>query len=261
MTRAELDIGDRVAVQEAVRSLKPSLIINAAAYTAVDKAEDEPDAAFRINRDAVRHLAEAAHATGARFLHVSTDYVFDGMKATPYLPQDAPNPLGVYGASKLAGEKAARDATDGAALVVRTAWVYAVSGRNFVNTMLKLMRDREEVRVVADQRGTPTHAGSLARALGLFAQISASGLYHWTDGGEASWYEFALAIRAAASRCGQAGLARVTPISTAEYPTRARRPAYTVLDKTSARALIGAHEDWPTPLAPTVAAILSATPR
>ena len=244
--RTALDIGDRAAVQALVQREQPALIINAAAYTAVDKAETERELAFRINGEAVGHLAEAAAARSARLIHVSTDYVFDGTKATAYTPADATNPLSVYGQSKLAGERAALERCPDA-LVVRTAWVYAATGRNFVLTMRKLIRERPEVRVVADQYGAPTHADSLARALWRYAALpSARGIQHWTDGGgPISWFDFASEIRAQLARAEPAApLARVTAIATSEYPTPARRPQRAVLDISGSTELIGEPRPW-----------------
>ncbi|MDB6011846.1 MAG: rmlD [Gammaproteobacteria bacterium] len=231
----ELDIADGRAVVEYVRAHSPDVIINAAAYTAVDRAESEPELAKRINSDGARHLAAAARETGARLIHISTDFVFDGATSTPYRPNAATNPLSVYGATKLAGEKAVLEALPENSVVVRTAWVYAAAGSNFVRTMLRVMNANGSVRVVADQVGTPTAAGALAEALwGVVAKSEIKGVHHWTDAGVASWYDFAVAI---AEEGAQLGLVSdgvtVTPIATADYPTPARRPSYSVLDKTS----------------------------
>ncbi len=235
---AALDIGDTDAVARCVQSIGPDLIINAAAYTAVDRAETEEAAAHRVNAQAVGTLAACARGMGARLVHISTDFVFDGRQTTPYAPGDAPNPLGAYGRTKLAGEAAAGDD----ALIVRTAWVYAASGANFVATMLRLMAERDTVRVVADQIGTPSWATGLARALwSLAADQGRTGIYHYTDSGVASWYDFAVAIQEEALANGL--LARavpIIPIATADYPTAARRPAYSVLDTRTTIAALGA---------------------
>jgi dTDP-4-dehydrorhamnose reductase len=234
---ADFDIGDEDQVARAVAALYPDLIINAAAYTAVDKAEGEPEAAYRINRDAVRHLAQAAIKGGARLVHVSTDFVFDGQANRPYAPDAPTAPIGVYGASKLAGE---REALAVGALVVRTAWLYSASGTNFPLTMLRLFRERPQVRVVADQIGTPTSARSLAQALWGLIEVKAGGVHHFTDAGTASWYDFAVAIKEEGGALGLCPAEVVLePIRTEDYPTPARRPAYSVLDKTSAWALLG----------------------
>jgi len=241
--RAQLDVADADAVQRAIRDFAPALVINASAYTAVDRAEQEPEAATRANVDGPANLAAAlAAGTGAgRLLHVSTDYVFDGSASTPYTPASPTAPLGVYGRTKLAGEAAALAALPGRVTIVRTAWVYSARGRNFLQTMLRLMRERGEVRVVADQVGTPTSTASLAAvcwALGLKARTAGS--FHWTDAGVASWYDFAVAI---AEDAFAAGLLRseptVTPIATRDYPTAARRPAYSVLDSTATHTVLG----------------------
>ncbi|HEX4299993.1 MAG TPA: dTDP-4-dehydrorhamnose reductase [Gammaproteobacteria bacterium] len=238
--QAELDITDRDTVRRRVAILDPDVIINAAAYTAVDKAEGEKDLAERVNGAAPGYLAEAAYANGARLLHISTDFVFDGRADSPYKPDAVTAPLGAYGASKLEGEQRALEASRGQALVLRTAWVYAAKGHNFVLTMLRLMAERGTVKVVQDQRGSPTWADSVARALWAAADKPAfRGIHHWTDAGVTSWYDFARAI---AEDGRAAGLLRreaeVLPITTAEYPTPARRPGYSVLDLTSTEAAL-----------------------
>lgn len=239
LTRSDLDIGDEAAVASKVETVGPDLIVNAAAYTAVDRAEAEPDLAFRINRDGTAHLASAAARHGARLVHLSTDFVFGGTAGRPYRPEDPTGPLGVYGASKLAGEKAAAAAPD--ALIVRTAWVYGPVGANFLATMLRLMASRPELGVVADQVGTPTSTLSLASAIWALAGKDARGIWHFTDAGTASWYDFAVAIAEEAAAAGLLpGAATVRPISTEDYPTPARRPAYSVLDKSATFALLGA---------------------
>lgn len=243
LDRAALDVGDRAGVRAVVGAAKPQLIINAAAYTAVDKAEGDAAQAFRINGEGPGHLAEAAAAARARLIHVSTDYVFDGRLQRPYRPDDAPNPLNVYGASKFAGERAVAERLPDAA-IVRTAWVYAARGTNFVNTMRRLMRERPEVRVVDDQTGSPTHAASLARCLwGIAARPQLAGLLHWTDAGETTWFGFAAAIRAHLVARGETA-ATVVPITTAEYPAPARRPARSVLDTAALTAELGPAPSW-----------------
>ncbi|MDX3883419.1 MAG: dTDP-4-dehydrorhamnose reductase [Sphingomonas sp.] len=244
LDRAALDIGDEAAVEDAVHRLRPALIVNAAAYTAVDKAETERDAARRINADGPGYLARAAGSVGARLVHVSTDFVFDGTASRPYRPADATAPLSVYGATKLAGEAAAL-AEHADVLVVRTAWVYAAHGRNFLETMLRLMAERDELAVVADQVGTPTHAASLAHALWALAMADARGVLHWTDAGVASWYDFAVAIREEAIAAGlPIRAAAVRPIATADYPTPAARPAFSLLDKSAAWGITGIARHW-----------------
>jgi dTDP-4-dehydrorhamnose reductase len=236
--RADLDISDAAAVDAVVGRSAPDLILNAAAYVAVDKAESDSDTAFAVNRDGAANLARAATRVGARLAHVSTDFVFDGQKNRPYLPADATNPLGVYGASKLAGESAVM-AVAPSALILRTAWVYSPNGANFMKTMLRLMAERGEVRVVADQIGTPTAASGLADTLWTLALAGVSGIHHHTDAGVASWYDFAQAIAEEGVALGLLPtLPRVTPIPTEAFPTPARRPAFSVLDKASTWALV-----------------------
>ena len=238
-TRAELDIADGGAVGRALAETGAQWVVNAAAYTAVDLAEDQPAQAIAVNDTAVGVLAAAASVSGCRILHLSTDFVFDGKSNRAYLPGDQTNPLSVYGASKLGGERRVLNAA-GAGIILRTAWVYAAAGRNFVLTMLRLMREKEQVSVVCDQIGTPTWAASVAAAIWGFIEAGApGGLYHWTDLGVASWYDFAVAIQDEALARGLLSRAvPVTPILSAAYPTRARRPAFSVLDTASTRALI-----------------------
>lgn len=241
---AGFDILDAAMVSEVVQAVQPALLVNAAAYTAVDKAEGDRETAFAVNARAAGTLAAAAKAAGARFAHVSTDFIFAGDSALPYAVDAVPAPVGVYGESKLEGEQAVLSAHP-AALILRTAWVYAAQGNNFVKTMLRLMREREEVRVVADQVGTPTHADSLARAIWALDAAGASGVFHWTDAGVASWYDFAVAIEEEALSVGLlARPARVVPIRTSDYPTPAKRPAMSVLDKTASWAITGPAAHW-----------------
>jgi dTDP-4-dehydrorhamnose reductase len=234
--RGTLDITDRASVEAAVAKLRPDLIINAAAYTAVDKAESDEATAHAVNADAVGLLADTARQYGARLVHVSTDFVFDGLGGVPYRPDDRPNPTSAYGRTKLAGERLA-----GAdALIVRTAWVYAPAGHNFVRTMLRLMAEQPAVRVVTDQIGTPTYAPGLAAALWALADLGLAGTYHYTDAGAASWYDFAVAIQEEALAAGLLTRAvPVIPIATADHPTPARRPPCSVLDKTQTFAALG----------------------
>lgn len=248
-----LDITDAGAVDAVVAAEKPDLILNAAAYTAVDKAESEEPLALAINATAVGHLAHAADAHGARLVHVSTDFVFDGRAGTPYAPDAGTNPLSAYGRTKLAGEQAAGEG----ALIVRTAWVYAPTGGNFVRTMLRLMGERPEVRVVADQIGTPTYAPGLAQALWTLAGQGVTGIHHYTDAGVASWYDFAVAIQEEALAAGVlANAVPVIPIRTADFPTPAHRPSYSVLDKTSMfEALGGPVLHWRTNLRTMIATL------
>ncbi|WP_263064943.1 dTDP-4-dehydrorhamnose reductase [Dickeya dadantii] len=226
-----LDITDEAQVQATVKSWQPDAIVNAAAYTAVDKAESEPALAARINVAGPEYLARAARQLGARFIHVSTDYVFDGTATRPYSETDATHPLGVYGQTKLDGERAVLKVNP-AAQIVRTAWVFSEYGNNFVKTMLRLGRERDTLGVVADQRGCPTYAGDIAGAIiTLLQQQADAGLYHFCGDEEVSWHEFASAIFAIAGE--QQVLTRapvINAITTEQYPTPAARPAYSTLD-------------------------------
>ena len=215
-----------------IARVAPDVVVNAAAYTAVDKAEADADAAFRINADAVAAIARACAACGALLVHYSTDYVFDGSATRPYREDDATAPLGVYGASKLAGEQAIR-ASGVRHAILRTAWVYASHGKNFLLTMLWLAGERDELRVVADQMGAPTPAAWIADATAALVRqgVDTSGTWHLTAGGETSWHGFADAIVDEAHLRGLiVRKPRVVGISTSDYPTPARRPAYSVLD-------------------------------
>ena len=234
---ADFDLTDAEAVAKAVAAIAPEVIINCAAYTAVDKAESEPEAAFAANRDAVRWLAKAAAPSRARLIQISTDFVFDGAASRPYPPGTPTKPLGVYGASKAGGEAEALASRGG--LIVRTAWLYSPGGQNFVRTMLRLFNERPKVAVVADQIGTPTSAASLARAIWTLAEKEAAGIHQFTDAGVASWYDFAVAIREEGAARGLCPAeVAIEPIPTKEYPTPAKRPAYSVLDKSQTWPLL-----------------------
>ncbi len=242
--RAEADLEQPGELARLVATHAPDIIVNAAAYTAVDKAETDEAAARAVNVNAVGLLAAAARNCGAGLAHVSTDFVFDGTAHRPYPANAAPNPLGVYGRTKLDGELAATEFHP-APLIVRTAWVYAAQGNNFVRTMLRLMSERQEIRVVADQIGTPTHAGGLARTLWTLVAGGQHGIWHWTDAGVASWYDFAVAVHDEARGLGLlARDTRVVPIRTEDYPTPAARPAFSVLDKTATWAVTGVARHW-----------------
>lgn len=235
VSHKDLDIADADAVLAYVRSHAPEVIINAAAHTAVDRAESESELAQRVNADGPRRLAAAARAVGARLIHISTDFVFDGKASVPYHPEAPTAPLSVYGRTKLAGEQAVLETLPEASVIVRTAWVYAAAGNNFVRTMLRVMNANGAVRVVADQVGTPTAAVSLAETLWkIVREPRITGIHHWTDAGVASWYDFAVAIAEDGAALNLVPpTVTVTPIATADYPTPARRPAYSVLDKSS----------------------------
>lgn len=231
--RQDLDVGDPHAVAEWIKLYRPGLVINAAGYTAVDRAESDRDAAFRTNCLAPGYLAESVSQIGGRLIHISTDYVFDGTQGRPYRPDDTPRPLSVYGETKLGGERRVLQALGQRALVMRTSWVYSGHGNNFVRTMIKPMREREEVSVVSDQIGTPTWARGLAQTIWIAAgRPELHGIYHWTDAGVASWYDFAVAIQEEAIARGL--LSRgvtIVPIRTEDFPATAARPLYSVLDK------------------------------
>jgi dTDP-4-dehydrorhamnose reductase len=234
LSSRDLDIRDGTAVSNLVGVYRPDLIINAAAYTAVDRAEEERDLAFAVNDTGVGLLVDAADEVGARVIHVSTDFIFDGHQSSPYLPEDEPHPLSVYGASKLAGEQKILAAA-GRHVIIRTSWLYSSRSNNFVRTMLRLMGEREEIGVVADQIGTPTWADGLAAAVWeIGARPEIGGIQHWTDAGVASWYDFAVAIQEESRAAGMLGTAaKIIPLRTEDYPTPARRPSYSVLDKTA----------------------------
>lgn len=259
LTHAQLDISDEGAVRQAVHACQPSLLINAAAYTAVDKAESEPAAALAINADGPRYLARAAEPIpGCRLVHLSTHYVFDGTAAESYRPTDPTHPLSVFGRSKLEGERAVLGVLAERAVILRTAWVYSATGRNFLLTMLRLMREGAKLRVVNDQFGSPTSAASVAAAIWAIAQRPAvRGNLHWTDGGRTSWYDFAVAIAAEARAAGILTVpVTVTAVTTAEYPTPARRPLNSMLDSRESIAHLGlSPPDWQSALRETVSGI------
>jgi dTDP-4-dehydrorhamnose reductase len=237
-THAELNIVDEGALAHTLAHFKADWVVNAAAYTAVDLAEDEAAQATAVNDTAVALLDRAAAREGSRLLHLSTDFVFDGESKRAYLPTDRTNPLSVYGASKLGGER--HVVAGGEGIVLRTSWVYAATGKNFVLTMLRLMREKDQISVVSDQIGAPTWAASAAAAIwGLIDVKAAPGIYHWTDLGVASWYDFAVAIQDEALARGLLSRAvPIMPIHSSEYPTRAQRPAFSVLDSALTRSLL-----------------------
>lgn len=243
--QATLDICDLAQVEAAVAAFKPDVIVNAAAYTAVDKAESERDIAFAVNAIGPENLALAASQAGIRLIHISTDYVFNGDNCKPWQPDDPVGPINVYGESKLAGEQSVLKALPNA-LVIRTAWVYSRHGQNFVKTMIRLMNERDSLGIIADQVGTPTHAGRLAEiVLSAVDQPTLSGIYHWTDAGVASWYDFAQAIYEAGSKVGLITSAcQLKPISTQDYPTPATRPCYSVMDCSRSREDLGHARHW-----------------
>ena len=226
----ELNITNKKAIQDFIADNKIDIIINCAAYTAVEKAEDEPEKADLINHIAVRNLAEAAESHNSVLIHVSTDYVFGGQGSLPFIESDKVNPLGVYGKTKLAGELAI-EKTGCKALVFRTAWLYSSFGNNFVKTMIKLTSEKEYIKVVYDQVGSPTYAGDLAKVIFEIVEeekyLGKEGIYHFTNEGVISWYDFAIEIAKQANntKCN------IYPCRSEEFPTKVKRPAYSVLDK------------------------------
>jgi len=240
LTRAELDITDAASVAAALEARDVSWVINSAAYTAVDRAEEQPELAEQVNGLGPGVLADCCRRLGIRLLHLSTDFVFDGAQGSPYRPGDATNPQGAYGRSKLAGEQAVLE-SDPSAVVLRTSWVYSRYGSNFVKTMLRLLAERDHLGVVDDQVGSPTWARGLAATCWEFLdQPDAQGLYHWSDAGVCSWYDFALAIRELGLAAGLLQeAAEVAPIASEAYPTPAVRPPFSVLDKASTWQLLG----------------------
>lgn len=236
---ADLDITDWEKVEAYCKEHQPDLIINAAAYTAVDKAEEDKELAFAINQLGAKNLATAAKNLDARMLQISTDFVFSDKKSSPYLPYDDPEPVSVYGESKLAGENEVLTTLGQKGLVIRTAWLYSAHGNNFVKTMLKFMNDRDELGIVADQIGTPTWAATLADTVWQLTSTDTYGILHCADNGVASWYDFAVAIH-------ETGIAKglikkpiaINAIRTQDYPTPATRPTYSVMDKTKTEQLL-----------------------
>lgn len=244
LQRTELDITNPEQVSQLIEREKPDWLINAAAYTAVDKAEEEKELAYRINRDGPTNIAAACKSSGVRMLHISTDFVFDGMQNRPYQTDSTPNPLGVYGASKQAGDVAVLSTLGEDSTIVRTSWVYSAYGTNFVKTMLRLMSERTKLGIVDDQLGTPTWANGLAAAIWKMIQMNVSGLHHWSDAGVASWYDFAVAIQEEAYNFGLLSqMITLEPIPSSAYPTPAQRPHYTVLDKRQTQQQLGCQPD------------------
>lgn len=245
LNREQLDIRDAAQVQQCLQYHRPDWVINAAAYTAVDRAEQETAQAFAVNAEAPGYLAQAAAHIGARMLHLSTDYVFDGQSPRPYRPDDATAPINQYGHSKLAGERKVQALLGDRALILRTAWVYGPVGHNFLHTMLRLFHTRDTLNIVADQIGTPTATSTLSRFIWQAIALELSGLHHCTDAGVASWYDFAHAIYTHVHALGQIKQpVSIVPINTAQFPTPARRPACALLDKSSlweATGLIAPH--------------------
>ncbi len=237
----DLELTDRVALQTYLDQLRPDIIVNAAAYTAVDRAEEEKVLAFAVNTEVVESLARWCQTNQAIMIHISTDFVFDGKSSVPYSEEAETNPLSVYGASKLTGENRLQTLLPQSSAIIRTSWLYSEYGSNFVKTMLRLMNRRDSLGVVGDQIGSPTSTHTLTKVVFQVIECGYMGILHWHDGGEISWYEFAMAIQQAGLRSGL--LKQSIPLislATAEYPTTASRPAYSVLDRSKALALL----DW-----------------
>ena len=228
-----LDIGDKEQLRTAISELRPDVLINAAAYTAVDKAEAEREKAYKVNVSGAKNLAELCKEFNIRLIHISTDFVFDGTASRPYQEDAASNPINYYGKTKLLAEQAIAEILPKKHLIIRTAWLYSSYGNNFVKTMLRLMNEKDELKIVADQVGTPTYAKKLASLIWQCCQRSElTGIYHWSDAGVASWYDFAMAVQEEALE--RKLLNKNIPIqavSTREFPTSAKRPSYSVLDK------------------------------
>ena len=271
--RATCDLGNPAQLRDTVRVVRPDLIVNAAAYTAVDKAEADTDLCHRINAEAPGILAEEANALNAWLIHYSTDYVFDGTKTSAYVENDAPSPLNAYGRSKLAGDRAVVAATPNHT-ILRVSWVYGLAGRNFPKSILKLASERDELRVVADQFGAPTSADLIAevtaqivrRYLGISARTAATparGIFNVAPSGRVSWHEFAVElIREARSQNWPLKLSEkaVVPITTEQYPTPAKRPRNSLLDTTKLRRLLGTDlPPWQAPLREFIAHLHNAT--
>lgn len=259
----QLDISDEQQVMSNIAELAPDLIINAAAYTAVDKAESDQETAYAVNDLGSEYLAQASKACGAKLIHISTDFVFDGSKTTPYLGDETPNPINVYGASKLAGEQKVQHILAGDAVIIRTAWVYSCHGNNFVKTMLRLMTEKEQLGVVYDQVGTPTWAKGLAEMIWALTDkgqdkrnkikdsnpwtfnqepCTVTPILNWTDAGVCSWYDFAVAIQELALEKNMLDKEiPVKPIPASAYPTPAKRPSFSVIDKSNAEQQSGVY--------------------
>lgn len=244
--RQTLDITIADAVNTFVSEHRPDVIINAAAYTAVDKAEEEIELAITINTTGAENLANVAKANNLKLVQISTDFVFDGKAFSPYPVDAKTNPDGYYGKTKRDGDDKVLEILGDDALIIRTSWLYSAHGNNFVKTMLRFMAEREELGIISDQIGTPTWANSLAKAVWQSIELNASGLHHWSDAGVASWYDFAYAIMEEGITLGLLDKPiKINPITTADYPTPASRPCYSVMDKTTTwKALDMQSEHW-----------------
>ena len=239
VSRVECDIVDLQAIEKVFESFRPDIVFNTAAYTAVDAAEENEDSAFLVNAGGAENVAKAAELIGARLIHISTDYVFDGLRSTPYPPEVQPNPINVYGASKLAGEKLALAASPNA-VIVRSGWLYSARGKNFLATILMALRGSRSLSVVTDQEGCPTSAHEFAAVLWKMSGDGLGGIYHWSNSGSGSWYDFAREIARVGKKLGLlADEPEIRPVTTAEYPRQAKRPPYSVLDSTKLAGALG----------------------
>lgn len=261
LSRADADITDARLLADVARKFRPDVVVNAAAYTAVDRAESEAEVAIAVNSEGAGNVARAAASAGAPVIHISTDYVFNGKARSPYQPDASTDPIGVYGRTKLAGELAVREENPNH-VIVRTSWLFSHRGSNFVRTMLRLGAERDELAVVEDQIGRPTSATDLASAILVVARAvagnpSQAGIYHFANAGETSWFGFAQEIFEQAKSLGERHTPRVAPIPTSEFPTPARRPSYSVLDTTSFTERFGVEpRSWQSALRDTVALFL-----
>ncbi|WP_298300663.1 dTDP-4-dehydrorhamnose reductase [uncultured Erythrobacter sp.] len=238
----DVDLSDSAMLRARLAVEAPEVIINAAAYTAVDKAEVEEELALAINSDALKVMVEAVEQTGGKLVHISTDFVFDGTATDAYQPDDTRAPINAYGRTKLAGEEHVRPSD----IILRTSWLYAAGGTNFVRTMIRLMNEREELSIVSDQVSAPTWATGLAQTVWGLLDKGAFGAFHHSDAGQASWYDFAVAIAEEAHALGLIKrIPTIKPIATSDYPSPARRPAFSLLDSSATRAVLGdLHTPW-----------------
>jgi dTDP-4-dehydrorhamnose reductase len=257
LTHASLNVADEKAVDTVMRRMQPAVVINAAGFTQVDAAESAPEQALRANAEGPRVLAAACARTGARLVQVSTDYVFDGEQNRPYRPTDATSPLSLYGLSKLEGEAQVSRLLGDQACIVRTSWLYSARGQNFVTRMLERLKAGTRLRIVSDQIGAPTATFSLADVLWRFAHTRHGGIFHWSDAGVASWYDLTVAIAEEGHALGLVPADyRVDPIESSEYPTPARRPRYSLLDRRTTEAALSVNAaHWRVNLRTTLRAI------
>lgn len=239
-THQDFDITDSMTLKTVIAEVKPDIVINCAAYTAVDKAESEPETAYRVNAEAPGNLA-ALLDPASKLIHLSTDFVFSKYSANPYKPGDKPDPVSVYGKSKLAGEEIILRQREQNSIILRVSWLYSATGRNFVTTMLRLMREGKDLNVIGDKFGTPTSAHGLADIIWKLAlSETGNGIYHWSDRGVISWYDFAVEIMEQALQSGILDQAvKITSIPSAAYPTPAERPVYSALDSSGTESVLG----------------------